>query len=178
MSLINDALKRASESDRKRPAQAALPPLMQPAAVRPGPRSASLLIAIALAVIGLAITGWAYWKSWADGRHAYAAPPVRAAVAESAPASPKPAPGVIAAPAAAPIVSVAVVAPAPVPDELPTNLTVKAIFYSKTSPHALINGSMVETGDKVNGVLITGISSNCVYVDWNGKTCELTLGGK
>jgi hypothetical protein len=186
MSLINDALKRASESDRNRPAQAALPPLMQPAAARPGPRSASLLIAIALAVVGLAITGWAYWKSWADGRHAYAAVPVQAAAAEPAPASPKPvpavntAPAVTAAPAPAPIVSVAAVAvaPAPVPDEMPTNLTVKAIFYSKTSPHALINGSVVETGDRVNGVLITGISSNCVYVDWNGNTRELTLGGK
>jgi hypothetical protein len=183
MSLINDALKRASESDRKRPARAAMPPLMQPATNRPGPRNASLVVAIALAVIGLT-TAWAIWKSWTADHHAYAAAPMQAVAAKPAPASPEPAPVVIAtpvvtaAPVAAPVAPVAAGTPAPDPDALPTNLTVKAIFYSKTSPRALINESTVETGDRVNGVLITGISSNCVYVDWNGKTRELTLGRK
>jgi hypothetical protein len=179
MSLINDALKRASESDRNSPAQAAMPPLMQPAAARPGPRSASLVIAIALAIIGLAITAWAIWKTSAGGHQEYTAAPARAVAAEPAPASLKPAPPPIAAaPAPEPVAPVAAVAPAPDPDALPTNLTVKAIFYSKTSPRALINGSTVETGDRVSGALITGISSNCVYIDWNGTTRELTLGGK
>jgi hypothetical protein len=58
----------------------------------------------------------------------------------------------------------------------PIELTVKAIFYNKTSPHALVNGRTVEAGDTIHGVLITGIDPDRVMVSWNGESKELLLG--
>jgi hypothetical protein len=57
-------------------------------------------------------------------------------------------------------------------------LTVKAIFYSETNPRALINGKTVETGDKIGDVLVTGILSNRVFVDWKGQSKVIMMGGQ
>jgi hypothetical protein len=176
MSLINDALKRASKSDKDRAAQAASPPLMQPAAPSPGVRSSWLLAAIAATVLALTVTGWVFLKSSTAG-HAADAPGVDQAAQTAAvqpPSSVPSPPENTSVPAPAPSAP----APGPPPDAWPTNLTLKAIFYSKTNPRALLNGTMVETGDKINGVLVTGILSDRVFVDWNGQTRELKLGGR
>ena len=185
MSLINDALKRASEADRNRPAQAALPFSMQPVAATPRTRISWLLAAIVVAALGLALAGWSFWKWWEATHPIVATTPVQPAqmiVAEPPPPAPKRAPIIQERPAPAPVV-VAPSAPAPAPpasapDAWPINLTVKAIFYSKTSPRALVNGRMVETGDKIDGVLVTGILSDRVFVDWKGQSREIMIGGQ
>jgi hypothetical protein len=56
-------------------------------------------------------------------------------------------------------------------------LTVKAIFYSKTTPRALVSGRTVGPGERINGVLISRIESDRVVVEWNGHTKELIMGG-
>jgi hypothetical protein len=175
MSLINDALKRASESDRNRPAQAALPALMQPVAKRPHTRVSMLLAAIAVAAVGLALAGWCMWKWWGATHTIVAAAPVlpgRSTVASPPPPAATPSPAVVTAPASvlAPTVSIS--------DGWPTNLTVKAIIYSKTSPRALVNGKMVGTGDTIEGVLVTGILSDRIFVDFNGQSREIKIGGQ
>jgi hypothetical protein len=187
MSLINDALKRASESDRNRPPQAALPRLMQPVAAIPRqppakrrPRQVFWLVAaIALEVFGLVLAGWYCWKWW-DAAHpivatAPAAP--RQLTAAAPPPAPNPASVV---PGNPPPSATAAAAPAPPvsdPDGWPVNLSVRAIFYDKTSPRALVNGRMVGPGDKVDGVLVTGIQIDRVLVEWNGKSKEITMRG-
>jgi len=124
--------------------------------------------------VGLVVAVWFFWKSLAAGQLGQAAiaepsrpgPNPPQIVQKSSPPA-VPAPAVVAAPAPA---------PAPDPDAWLTNLTLKAIFYSKTNPRALVNGTMVETGDKIDGVLITGILSDRIFVDWNGQTRELKMG--
>ncbi len=193
MSLINDALKRASESDKKRPAQAPLPLPMQPAAAAPrGDNAPWLLIVVAvIAALGLVVSCWLYLTSRNP------APPVAATISPTpvarpvvqSPASvPTPAPVVqkalppLTTSAPIPIAAATPVqAPAPLvapPETFPTNLTVKAIFYSKANPRALLNGQTVETGDKIGDVLITGIMADRIFRDWKGQTKVLMMGGQ
>jgi hypothetical protein len=178
MSLINDALKRASESDRNRPAQASLPRPMQPVA-QPASIGVSWLVAASIvAALCVALAAWFLWKGWNAGHSAAATPAIQlpppapklAPVVHETPPPPAPSPVVIApaAPAPAPPVSV--------PDVWPIKLTVKAIFYSKTNPRALVNGITVETGDKIDDVLVTGILSDRIFVDWKGQSKIIMMG--
>ncbi len=176
MSLINDALKRASQSDRSRPAQAAVAGLMQPVAPRPRASASWLLAAIVVGALGVALAGLFFWKWWGAGHPIVAAAsfqPPQTAAAQSPPPANKPAPLVEKSPppTAAP-------SSAPAPNAWPINLTVKAIFYSKTSPHALVNGITVGTGDRIGDVLVTGILSDRVFVDWNGQSKVLIMSGQ
>jgi hypothetical protein len=181
MSMINDALKRASQSDKNRPAQAALPQPMQHVSGERETRFSWILAAIVVAVLGIGLAGWVFWKWWEGNQPAVVAAsvqPVPTVVAAPPPPPPSPlptplTPAVVVAPAAPAAVPVA----APVKPSWPIALTVKAIFYNKTSPHALVNGRTVEAGDTIQGVLITGIEADRVLVSWNGEGKELLLGG-
>jgi hypothetical protein len=195
MSLINDALKRASQSDRKRPAQAALPRPMQPAAAPARARNSWLLAAIIVAVLGFALAGLSFWKWWGATHPVVATAPaqpvqsVQTIVESPPPAAPKPVPIIqeapppvaAAAPAPVPALATPVIVAVPVPvvkPAWPIELTAKAIFYSKIHPHALVNGRTVEPGDKIDGVLVTGIEPDRVVVEWNGEKKELLMGGQ
>jgi hypothetical protein len=180
MSLINDALKRASQSDKNRPPQAALPSPMQPVAGYRRTRIPWLLAAFVMAVTGLALAGWFFWKWWESSHPivvAAAVAPVQTVVAAPpAPIAPETPP-----PLAIPAQVAPVIPATPAPDAKPSwpiALTVKAIFYSKTSPRALVNGRTVEPGDRIEGVLVTGIEQDRVLVSWNGETKELRMGGE
>ncbi len=193
MSLINDALKRASESDKKRSAQSPSPLPMQPVASAPGnENSAALLIAaIIVSVLGIVIAGWLFLASRSVTPAVVVkapAPPAAKPVAISPAPVPQPAPIVqktlpqtVTTAAPAVIHSVQIPAPAPPvapPETFPTNLTVNAIFYNKTNPRALVNGQTVGTGDKIGDVLVTGIMSDRVFVDWKGQSKVLMMGGQ
>jgi hypothetical protein len=194
MSLINDALKRASQWDKDRPPQASLPRPMRPAPAERRPQNALLGVVIFIAVAALMFGGFFFWKWWKASHAAPVVAPVESVrtvivqapppVVVSAPV-PKPAPVVQQIPT--PVVSMAP-APAKVaatnPVVLPhvplkptfPALTVKAIFYNKTSPWALVNGKTVEPGDKIDGALIKSIEQDRVVVTWNGETKELLMG--
>jgi hypothetical protein len=96
MSLINDALKRASQSDKNRPAQAPLPLGMQPVTTPPrgGDTPTWLMAAIVLAAAGLTLAGWLILTSRTPVRPSVAtvpAPPVRQPVAKPPQPVPPPA---------------------------------------------------------------------------------------
>jgi len=81
MSLINDALKRASQSEKNRPRDPGLPPAMQPA-----PESGRSLFPAAGVVAVVALLAAAGWLAWrALPHHQNPAPP------PSAPSAPGPA---------------------------------------------------------------------------------------
>jgi hypothetical protein len=180
MSLINDALKRASQSDRNRPSSAAAPARLQPVAAR---RSSVLPWVVGLmVVVVLALAGWFFSQWWNASRPSSVAAiaptpkvePVMVLPPAPAPAPPvarlEPGPAVIQpAPAAAPVPS------APVEPKWPVALTLKGIFFSKSNPHALINGRTVGPGDTIGGVLVAKIESDRVRVEWNGQTKELVM---
>jgi hypothetical protein len=114
MSLINDALRRASQADRNRPSQAALLRPMQPADAARSPQISWVLPGIV--VVALVLAGLFFWKWW-DASHptvaanpapapaarivvAPAPPPAPAAVMHETPAPP---PAPVATPPAKPV---------------------------------------------------------------------------
>jgi hypothetical protein len=188
MSLINDALKRASESDKNRPSG---PPPMRPLQPVQGANGGQFAWILPLiVVIVLALSGWFFWK-WHQGSHhvvlTKAAPTLAAKAAVPPATTPKP------VPAPTPVASTAVVPrPAPVamkpakPPEpepaapavetpWPTPLTLQAIIFSKTRPMALINGKPVGPGDAISGVVVAKIERTSVTLQWNGHSKEFFL---
>jgi hypothetical protein len=226
MSLINDALRRASQSERNRPRRASTPMGMEPA---PAARSSPLSVLLAAGgLAALLLAGWAFWQL-RNARNnpggtvvaASIAPPVSPHVIPPPVAAPKPAPVTPAAPvnpapasvvvsatpvaappvaatpavvppvAATPVVAPPVAAPPVVappaappvvardnPIAWPVDMTLSAIFFSKTNPRVLINGNLYGTGDEIQGVVLKKIEKNEVTVEWNGHSKVLMLGGQ
>ena len=178
MSLINDALKRASQSDRSRARQAAPEASMEPAA---GGRGWSLSLALGAAVVvTLALAGWFFRQWWKAGRQS---DPVKVEAVGAV--APKPAPGPIRAVAAAPAIPPPPPTPAPAPGPpaeaveapWPAQLKLMAIFFSKTNPRALINGKTVAQGEEVGGIRVTRIEADRVRVEWKGRVKEMIMEG-
>jgi hypothetical protein len=178
MSLINDALKRASKTDRsrQRPTETHAP--MQPAAER---RGGSLpLVMGAVVVVALALAGWFFWQWW-NASHPQVV--TVTAVAPKPPPMPvrqEAAPVPVATPAPAKVVAPA---PEPVPAPpakpavaaWPVDLKLRGIFFSKTNPRAIINGKTVVVGDEIEGIRVTAIDHDQVTVEWNGQVKTLVI---
>jgi hypothetical protein len=185
MSLINDALKRASQSDRNRARPTEPHARVKPVAER-RERSLSLVLGIAIVLV-LGLAGW-FFGQWWSASHPSA--PAKVESAAAAPPQLAPAPvvhEVIPPPVAIPQpLPVAVVTPAPAPapppppakpvaPAWPADLKLKGIFFSKANPRALINGKTVVVGDEINGIRVTKIEEDKVTVEWNGQVKELVI---
>jgi hypothetical protein len=182
MSLINDALKRAHESQGKEPAPA--PPPMAPVASPPAggfgwflPAAGALLLVVA----GLLI-----WLALAHRSSKPAAPPAVATVAPAMPSA-SPAPSVPPAPVAA---APAAIAPPSVttntaPADNPTMMTgllperlpkVQGIIFSQP-PTAIVNGKVVYVGDRVGHFLVKQITQNkVIFQRDDGSVKQLGVG--
>jgi hypothetical protein len=193
MSLINDALRRASQTEKNRPRRAATSTGMEPTPVVQSSRL-SMILAVAV-VVALLLAGWFFWQWWNARIHSGGAvvvdniaPPVTPRVipppvAPIAPAQPAPAPVVVVP--ATPVVAPPVVTPAQLPNVAnfnpspwPVDLKLGGIFYSKTNPQALINGNIYGTGDDIQGVVLKKIERDKVTVEWNGRSRVLIMGGQ
>jgi len=205
MSLINDALRRASQTEKDRARQASAPIGMEAV---PAARSSRLTIVLAATVvIALLLAGLFFWQWWkmrnirpAETRETNIFPPVTlqvaappvvvpkpAPVAPPAPVKPAPAPVVVApppvvaapvAPPIAPPVAAPVAPPvtAPaIPAVWPVELKLNAIFFSRTNPRALISGTIYGVGDDIQGVVVKKIGIDKVTLEWSGHTKELFL---
>jgi type II secretory pathway component PulC len=181
MSLINDALRRASQSDKDR--ARATPSLirMEPAPV--AQRSVMPWILAMGVVIALVLASWFFWQG-AKARQAavdkvvvVVPPPKIEPVHEIAPViivPPKPAPVVVQpAPAPAPPPPVVV---KEAPEPWPSDLKLKGIFYNRTNPRALINGRSLAVGDTVEGARVAKIEPDQVTLEWKGQTQILLEG--
>jgi cytoskeletal protein RodZ len=93
MSLINDALKRASQSQKERAAEPPPPsaPPLQPV-VDSGPAGASPLLVPVLVLVVLGLAGLAFWKWWQNSQPATTTTAAISAASPSVAASAKPAP--------------------------------------------------------------------------------------
>ncbi|HEV2453004.1 MAG TPA: hypothetical protein VGY98_02005 [Verrucomicrobiae bacterium] len=175
MSLLNDALKRASLSQQQQDAvRLNLPPAIVPAeplavAETPGrgPGWAVPVVIILLVVVAL---GFGVLAHLSGKRRAHMAtvvsvpPPVRAV-----PAAPKPTPR----PVAKPIAAVAATAPAV---RMP-RLRVQGITYYNAKWQAIVNGHTVYVGDDVYGFRVAMISRNRVsFIAPDGSKKTITLG--
>jgi len=168
MSLINDALKRARDSQPANPAPpaAGLPPLAPAGPVRPG--GAGWVLALA-AILFLAAAGLFIGQALFKHRN----PPV--ALAETSPVAPNPAPapaGPVSAPPAAGSNSAPETAVEPSPaapaanppptagaEQLPK---VQGIIFNTAHPLAIVSGQTVGVGDRVGALQVKEILPNAV----------------
>jgi hypothetical protein len=180
MSLINDALKRAHESQGKEAAP--VPPPMAPVASPPAsgfgwllPATGALLLVLAVLLI---------WLAFGHKSSKPAAPPIVATAAPARP-SPSPAPSVPPAPAPPAAVSPAPTATNPVPAGDSTMLTgllperlpkVQGIIFTQP-PTAIVNGKVVNVGDRVSHFVVKQITRNkVIFQRDDGSMKQLGVG--
>lgn len=188
MSLINDALKRAHESQDKGPAPTAPPP-MAPVVVEPpsGGFGWFLPVAVVLVLIAAVLFVWlavAHKSSKHAATHAVAAAaPAAPSVTPAPPNHPAPA---TSAPATVPPVASpksAEAQPAPAVNSSTTTglLTahlpkVQGIIFSQP-PTAIVNGKVVNVGDHVGYYLVKQITRNKVILQGqDGSEQQLAVG--
>jgi hypothetical protein len=185
MSLINDALKRASQSDRNRPRQPQPPGILRPVAGQGGfPLGLVLLAGV---VLTLAAGGWLFWQRW-HGSHLPASvkpTPIVETTANTEPSrgetettsASEPSPSAPATSTASAGASSAVPQPSAGHSEQawPADLKLAAIFFSKNNPMAMINGKTVGVGEVIEGISITKIERDQVSVEWNGQVKVLVM---
>lgn len=199
MSLINDALRRASEARPSAPTEEAAETPLRPADYPP--RSPSwLYLALACLLLVLGGTGW-FWlrgnkstdlpapTSNALGVAAREVPaaPVQASAPNPIPrtASAEPSldqsaskPSVVTMAPASPAATASITATnAPIVEAKPVfpSVRLQGIFFQASRPSALINAKTVFIGDKVATAKVTAITRDSVTLQWNGETKVLTL---
>jgi hypothetical protein len=183
MSLINDALKRARDAERNRPA-APQPPLA-PAESASVPRPAAKALLVVLIAGAILLSGISFWK-WAH--HPPTTPHTQPLAIAVPPASVDPAPEngagqTVSAPAlplALPLDPVTepteelsepqaeqVVTsanPEPVIPAGPPELRLQSIIYRLNRPSVVINGEMLQVGDAIAGGKVIDIQRHAVTV--------------
>jgi hypothetical protein len=169
MSLINDALKKASQT----PTPTTPAPTKEPLHVAthtPAPRW-PLFVVPPLVAIVFATGTFMVMRGWQGSRSVSAkeTPPQVQAIPQSA--TPK-VPVAAAVPKAEPAPTNAVAAaPAPV---FPT-LKLQGVIWNPRRPSAVINGKSLFVGEKVERAVLTAIEQDSVKVTWNGEERVLTL---
>jgi cytoskeletal protein RodZ len=183
MSLINDALKRASQSDRNRPRPTETHAAMRPADDQRG-SSLSLVLGIGI-VLALGLAGW-FFGQWWHASHPSTPAQVETVAAVAPKSAPAPAP-VLPEVVPPPKVAAPIPAPAPAPEPAPAppakpvvaawpvDLKLMGIFFSKTNPRAIINGKTLNVGDEIDGIRVTKIEHDQVTVEWSGQVKELII---
>jgi len=180
MSLINDALKRAKESQQKDVA-AGLSPL-RPVETNLQERDFNLVLPVVIAflvvtafiLIGLAMT-----------RHANKGPAERIAAAPVVVPTPEVAasvplvtnqPAVTASVTNSPVTPAATISPIVITPPAPKPLRLQGIAYDAVHPSAIIGGKAVYVGSFVDGMHVTVISPNSVTLAGGGHTKTLVVG--
>jgi hypothetical protein len=179
MSLVNDALKRAKEAQKKGQPEAPVPQFRPPEPAAAPSRGIGMLVPVVIA--GIAIVGLSVvWQN----RHKAAArepavPPkpiapvvvvqeTKPPVQQVAAPTPKPAAPVVAVTEKPEPTPAAVSAPAP-------QLKLQAIFYTPGHSSAMINGKSVKTGDVYKGFRVTAITQKSATLVSATQTNVMTL---
>ena len=202
MSLINDALRRATNHNQQRDPKE-LPP-MEPTyrPIRTGSPAFSIFIVCFLLAAALTLGAWFYWKRGMTANAAAPSKPAAAApntnnnpIARAArtlnkvDAANKEGEAVAdniqggagnassaanPAPAAA-SAGVGSSGGAPTQTASATGPKLQGIFYSSKNPSAIINGKAMKIGDEADGVKILAITQNSVRVQSGAEIRELTM---
>ncbi len=199
MSLINDALKRASQTPPPPPVPATAPQanLCPVEYKRPSALPMILIPAVLLIVLGLA--GWFLVKAWKTASHNLAGSGSKLRVAareihdrREGPSKPEEVSPVPPLTVPAPAETVPVKANPPVAASVPppaateepilqppaspfANLKLQGIFYRPNKPAVVINSKTLYPGDKVGNVKVVAITRESVLLESNGQTNVLTL---
>ena len=191
MSLINDALRRATKENEKREANEL--PAMQPTykTVRTGGPGFSIFVVCFLLAAGLTLGAWFYYKR---GMGAPAAKPAtkptlttnnnplaRASqtlgAVENLNKDGENAADNMRVGAGGAVVNPtpAIGTPAPVVAAASGGPKLQGIFYSAKNASAIINGKTVRVGDEVDGLKVVAITQQAVRVESGGQARELRM---
>lgn len=202
MSLINDALKRATKAQAEQPPAPAVANTMQPVSGRRSSGLPMYFTPVLLFVISGA--SWFILKGWEAQRQSGLYPdPIIVHARENSVGTPETAPvqssssaetqpsveslippvrefalnDTPAAPVATrPSPASAVAAPdSPVPDETKSGFRLQGIFYRPTRPSAVVNNKTVYVGDLIASGRVKAISHESVTIVVDGETKVLTL---
>ena len=189
MSLINDALRRASQTKTPPPPLGQPEPPLKPVEYKRPSRWPLLLLPVLVATLGLAC--WFVLKAWQTERAAKLADLKLPVVARELPdeksaADPKPTVVKVSenknnlAPIAnqggtnaEPSTNAQTVAEPP-KQTFPA-VRLQGIFYRPNRPSVMINSKTVSVGDKVSGTKVVAVSRDSVTLEWHGETNVLTL---
>lgn len=194
MSLINDALRRATNQETKRDPNEL--PVMQPTfrPVRTGGPGFSIFVVCFLLAAALTLGAWVYYKRGLAGKAGAATPPRPAAAntnnnplaraantlgavenlnkegANAAENMQSATPTAVNPTPAigTPRAPVAVAATAGGPK-------LQGIFYSAKNPSVIINGKSMKVGDEADGIKVLAITQNSVRIESGGQARELTM---
>ena len=181
MSLVNDALKRATEAhNRRAPAPVADLPLRPVEPARPSKNRIGLVLPATLLTIILAAL-FSFWLSEHGSGKLSAPPAVKSemlglTVAAKSPPPTDLTPVVLKEPAPAvapPVVSAQPIAPPAPPAAAPLRL--QAIFYTPPRPSAIISGQTVHVGDTLRELQVVAIGSTSALLVGAQQTNFLTL---
>jgi len=181
MSLVNDALKRATEVQKTRPPTPMVNlPLRPVEPVKPRKAGFGLVLPATLAtIIAAALFSLSISNHSSHSTPVPASPvqtptsgvPVISAIMDLAPA-----PLVVAAkeipPTPPPVPPAPVVVAAPPP---PAPLRLQAVFYSPPNPSAIISGKTVHVGDTLRELQVVAIGSSSALLISTTETNFLTL---
>lgn len=186
MSLINDALKRAKEAQRKDSPGYIVSP-MRPNAPAPAPARTPLprrkqrnLSWFMPVVIVLLVVVAVFFMVIAVAKHTVknivAAPEISAPQQVETVATPAPAPPAPVA-AAAPEPPAEVIGPAAISTDVPKPVIIlQGVVNDPKHPWAIVNGKTVYLGDNVEGMRVTAISRSSITLVGNGQTNIVYVG--
>jgi hypothetical protein len=201
MSLINDALKRASKVQPPPPPTPVAETPLRPVEYR---RSSPAWLVAAIVPLVLVLACVAFYKGWQAQRTAHlsagtmpvaarepVAPPTENPDGQT-PDQPAGSPRASTAmqprsktPARAPAPATAsndapastndlVFGPEPAKPTFPV-VRLQGVFYRSTNPLVMINAKTLRIGEKIAGVKVVAIDRESVTLEWNGETKVLTL---
>ncbi len=171
MSLINDALKRASKSPPPPPVDSGAPfrPAEQP---QRSPVIVPAISLIALVIFGLA--GWFLFRGWQASRAA-AASDAKTTVAARENAEAR-RPGSLATNlSATALASTNALTAAVASQAAPPPFKLNAIFFRAKNPSVVINSKTLYIGDKVAQAKVLKIDRESVTLEKGGQTNVLTV---
>ena len=172
MSLINDALKRAKEAQRKNVSSGVTP--MRPIEVRRRERDFSvflpvliiLLLVAAVFFIGLALAS-------RKEKMIVVGPAISVTQTVGTVAGPAINPPADVSPAPPPVIGSAAIN-----TNAPRQTRIQGIVYDPVHPWAIINGKTVYVGDFVDGRRVTAISHSTITLAGNGRTNTFNVGDR
>jgi hypothetical protein len=163
MSLINDALKRAKNAQRKNTPSGVAP--MRPIEPKDEERDFSwILPVVVILLIVVAVFFIALSVSTHTAKNIIATSDISTTQSVESVATPPSPPPAVIGPAA-----IANVPPAP-------TTRIQGVVYDPVHPWAIVSGKTVYVGDSVDGMRVTEIAKNSVTLTGNGQTNKLFVG--
>lgn len=168
MSLVNDALRRATEAQKN---TTAVPPKLplRPAAAPVAPKGIGFAwpVSLALFVGTICLVGWLNHRDLSLPVHARTPEVNSANVSQPAAVAP------VAAPLA--VVTNSIAQPVEAPAPKPAPLKLQAVFFNPRNPSAIISSKTVFVGDAVGDFRVEAIASNSALLISATATNVLTL---